>query len=75
MPIPAPTKIVNTKAKISGNPYSSIFTKRKELIGIIEPTERSNSPLIISIPTPIAMIPRSGVSFPSAPRLSERIKT
>jgi hypothetical protein len=41
-------------------------TKTYEQNGSTEPTERSNSPQIINIPTPKATIPRSGVSFPRA---------
>ena len=53
----------------SGTPHSSIFTKIKEDMGIMEPMDKSNSPHIIKVPTPMATIPRSGASFARAPRL------
>jgi hypothetical protein len=39
-------------------------------MGIVEATDRSNSPLIIRVPTPRDTIPKSGASFAIAPRFA-----
>lgn len=65
----APVRSVAKRITMSGAPHSRSFTNMKELIGIMEPTDRSNSPHIMRVPTPSATIPRSGVSLANIRRL------
>jgi len=69
VPRAIPTIKVKIKVIISGTFHARRLIKTKELTGIIDATDISNSPAIIRIPTPREIIPRSGISLPSAPML------